>query len=390
MDREYIKSLLQNILNSEFKVSEKKRINDYQDRFNFACCYCQDSSKHLHLKRGNLYLDKLFIICFNCGKKTTFDKFLKDFNQQISPDRRMEMIKYLDENITHKDYENDINETSFENLLNLVDVERIFNSGDYAITDFRKIEKNGIVYNYLNSRGISEKYQKDIFQAKYWYNSDRYENVICILNRRGSRVLGMQIRNLKGGKKRMFKIYNFESLYKWINNVEEITDIDINQLVIYNKISYYFNILNIDFGRTITIFEGYLDSLFYPNSIGVVGTNTDMKFLEKNNLYIQYMYDNDISGFKKSEEKIKIGFAVFLWNKLFGDIVDRRKSNDPHGLLYRISKIKDLNSLSEIIKDPYSKLKLSNYFSNDIYDIKYIPKIKSYYDKRSRGSDKSI
>ena len=54
------------------------------------------------------------------------------------------------------------------------------------------------------------------------------------------------------------------------------------------------NILNVDFSEKITVFEGYLDSLFFPNSLGVVGVNTDMRFLENNDLDLQYFYDNDI------------------------------------------------------------------------------------------------
>ena len=67
------------------------------------------------------------------------------------------------------------------------------------------------------------------------------------------------------------------------------------------------NILNVDFGSKVTVFEGYLDSLFYPNSVGVVGVNTDLIFLENNNLDLQYFFDNDKAGFDKSEEKIKEG-----------------------------------------------------------------------------------
>ena len=78
--------------------------------------------------------------------------------------------------------------------------------------------------------------------------------------------------------------------------------------------------MNVDFGNTITVFEGYLDSLFFPNSIGLVGVNTDYRFLENNDLDIQYFFDNDDAGFKKSEEKLKEGFSVFLWKKLFEDL----------------------------------------------------------------------
>ena len=384
MDKVYISNIIQNILNNEFKSAERRKMHEYHDRINFCCFYCGDG-KSDHKKRGNLYFNKLMYVCFNCGKKTNFDRVAKDYNQQLDPDKKMEIIKHLESAVSYKDYEDDIMETSFDKMLNIKDIEDIFTSGDYAITDFKPIQKNSSIFNYLVGRGILPKYHKDIYEAKYWYNSDRYEPIMCFLNRRGDKVLGAQVRNIKEGKRRMFKIYNYETLYKWIHNVEEIVDIDINQLVIYNKLSYYFNILNVDFGHTITIFEGYLDSLFYPNSIGVVGVNTDFKFLENNNLEIQFFLDNDSAGYEESEKKLKEGYPVFLWKKLFEDIVKKKSFEDPYKLMYRINKVKDLNKLSELTSDPYRKLHLEQYFSKDEMDIKYIPKKeKKYYKKLTK------
>jgi hypothetical protein len=147
-------------------------------------------------------------------------------------------------------------------------------------------------------------------------------------------------------------------------------------MVIYNKLSYYFNILNVDFMEKITVFEGYIDSLFFPNSIGLVGVNTDYRFLESNNLDLQYFFDNDEAGYKKSEEKLKGGYPVFLWKKLFDDIVEKKKTDDPYRLLHRISKVKDMNKLSELMSDPYKKLNLESFFSSDVLDIKWIPKFR--------------
>lgn len=373
-DTVYITSLLQNILNQEFKDSEKRRIVTYTDRLNCACVYCGDSVKSRKMKRMNLYFSKLFIICFNCGKKTNIDKFAKDFNIRLDPDKKMEFIEHLSSNVSYKDAEDDFLDTEFNKLIDMSDIEKIFNDGSHVITDFKPIIKNGGIYNYLINRGIDDTLHKNIYEGKFWINSERYEPIIILLNRRGNKIIGLQIRNIKEGKRRIFKIYNFETLYKWINNVEEITDITLNQIVIYNKISYYFNILNVDFEKRVTVFEGYLDSLFYPNSIGVVGTNTDMRLLESNNLDIQYFFDNDKAGYEKSDEKIKKGYPVFLWKKLFEDVVSKKKTENPYKLMERISKIKDLNKLSELVKNPYKKLNLENFFSNDIMDIKWIPK----------------
>ena len=97
---------------------------------------------------------------------------------------------------------------------------------------------------------------------------------------------------------------------------------------------------------------------------------------------------HDPAGFKKSEEKLKSGFIVFLWNKLFDDIVSKKKSSDPYDLYHRISKVKDLNKLDTLTANSYSKLKLFNFFSQDIMDIKYFPKLKKIVKKEKDYSFK--
>jgi hypothetical protein len=377
MDKEYIKSLLQKILNKEFSNVNKRKIVDFHTRANHACPYCQDSNKNVNAKRGNLYYNTLRFCCFNCDKKTTFDRMCKDFNEQIDPDKKLEMIQHLDSIMTYSDYESDFIDAKFDDLIDLSELERVFNSNLTPISDFGPIKINGGIYKYLIGRGIPPEYHKNIYQAKYWKNEEESEWIIVMLNRRDDKVLGVQIRNLKSGKKRIFKIYNYENLLEWINwGKENPKELDVNQLVIYNKLSYYFNILNIDFSNKITVFEGYLDSLFFPNSVGLVGVNTDYRFLESNDLNIQYFFDNDDAGYKKSEEKLKSGYPVFLWKKLFEDIVSKKNSDDPYRLLYRISKVKDVNKLCEILPNAYESLNLKSYFSNDDLDIKWIPKIK--------------
>jgi hypothetical protein len=105
-----------------------------------------------------------------------------------------------------------------------------------------------------------------------------------------------------------------------------------------------------------------------------------MQLLESNNLEIQYFYDNDPAGYKKAEEKIKSGWKIFLWNKLFQDIVEKKGPQDPYGLMHRISQVKDLNKLAELVQDPFRKLGLTNFFSKDIYDLKWLPK--KVYNKK--------
>ena len=376
MDKVYLGSIVQKIINKEFIDASRRKIVVYNDRLNFCAPCCGDSHRNKHAKRGNLYFNKLLYICFNCGHKTTFDRFCKDFNEQLDPDKKLEMIEHLNSVMTYSDYEGDFVDARFENLIDMSELERVFSQDITPISDFKPIQVNGGVYKYLVGRGIPPEYHKNIYQGKYWKNEDESEWIIISLNRRGDKVLGMQVRNLKEGRRRTFKIYNYENLLEWVSLGKDLPEPDMNDLVIYNKLSYYFNILNVDFNERITVFEGYLDSLFFPNSIGLVGVNTDYRFLENNNLDIQYFFDNDEAGYKKSEEKLKENFSVFLWKKLFDDIVEKKNSNDPFKLLHRISKVKDINKLAELVPDPYKKLELPKFFSSDILDIKWIPKFK--------------
>jgi len=376
MDKNYIIEIMQKILNKEFSDPIRRKIVTYDDRINFCAPCCGDSHKNKYAKRGNLYFNKLFYICFNCDKKTTLDRLCKDFNEQLDPDKKLEMIEHLNSVITYSDYEGDFVDARFENLIDMSELERVFSQDLTPISDFKPIQVNGGVYKYLVGRGIPPEYHKNIYQAKYWKNEDESEWIIALLNRRGYKVLGMQIRNLKEGKRRTFKIYNYENLLEWVNLGKDIPESDMNDMVIYNKLSYYFNILNVDFEKKITVFEGYLDSLFFPNSIGLVGVNTDFRFLESNNLDLQYFFDNDEAGYKKSEEKLKESYAIFLWKKLFEDIVNKKNDPDPYRLLHRISKVKDINKLAELVPEPFKKLELNNFFSQDIMDIKWIPKFK--------------
>jgi len=118
------------------------------------------------------------------------------------------------------------------------------------------------------------------------------------------------------------------------------------------------------------------DALLFPNAIGLAGVNTDIKFLEDNNLDIQFFYDNDNAGYIKTEEKIKKGFSCFLWNKMFEYVVDMKNSSDPYFHRYKISKIIDLTKLNKVIPEVYKKLGLQKFFSIDNKDLKYVPKVK--------------
>ncbi|CAG7580743.1 MAG: DNA primase subunit [uncultured marine phage] len=385
INRDEIRSKIQIILNKAHKLAPKKVIKETPDGLAFADPIGGDSMKNPYMKRAHLYWDSFYVICYDDeGYKMPFTKFCSTFGVDIGADQRLAIYDHIDNNISYNDCENEFLDSTFEDLVSLEELQKVLNSGncESQIVNFQPVQKGSGVEFYLRKRKIFN--YKNIYQAEFYKGADWKEPVIVILNRKDDKILGLQVRNLKEGYKRMFKIYNFEHIIEW-TDPKKLEDMDMNQLVMYNKLSYFYNILNVDFNSNITIFEGYLDSIFYPNSIGVAGVNTDMRFLENNNLDIQYFYDNDEAGWKKSTQKVKDGYSVFLWNKMFEEIVDRKNAKDPYYLMNKIKKVKDLNKLAMMVQNPYKEMKLSEHFSKDQYDARYIPVVKNKFSFKKKN-----
>lgn len=380
INKEYIRSILQTIVDKHHSHPQKRYVKEKANgMFQIACPYCGDSHKNPNKYRGNLN-DFLFYKCFNdgCGIQTHFTKMCKDFDITIEGETKQKIYDYLDSYTNKVDtLQDELNEHGLNNLISLEKLEECINSSDCdtQLSDFKPIQKGSAQYFYLiEKRGLDPKLFKNIYQANFHITGDWIEKSIIYLNRRGNKIIGMQLRNMKDGYRRKFKIYTYSDLYE-IAGETEVSD---GQLMMYDKLSYYYGILELDFSKKITIFEGYGDAILYPNSIGLAGVNTDMKFMENNGLDIRYFYDNDKGGHQKSEEKIKNNIPCFLWNKLFGDIVNKKSSHNPYKHLRKISTVKDLTKLNLLVPNCYEKLELEKYFSVDKFDLKYIPKFKKY------------
>lgn len=378
IDSEYIKSILQLIVNKAHAHPDKRFVRDKAGSgWQIACPYCGDSHKNPNKYRGNMN-GILFYRCFNdgCDKKTHFTSMCADFDITIDGETKRQIYDYLDEYTNNvESLQDELLENGLNHLIDLDELTECINTNrcESALSDFKPIQPGSAQFYYLvDKRGLDPMLFENIYQGLFHVGGDWFEKVVIYLNRRGNKILGAQVRNLKEDSKRLFHIYTFEDLYDMVGK-NELSD---GQKLMYNKISYYYGILNVDFGKKITIFEGYGDAILWPNSIGLAGVNTDLRLMEDNGLDIRYFYDNDDAGFEKSEEKIKDGYDVFLWGKLFEWVVAKKNSNDPYYHYHRVSDVKDLTQLNIIIPDAYTKLNLVDFFSVDRYDVKYIPRVK--------------
>lgn len=381
LDINYLKNTISTILHKVHTQSSKLKIIEKHDRLTFACPICGDSHKDLHMKRGHLFFNNLYYKCYNEDCRSTFTKLCKDYDVRLDPTKKMELIHYIDLNFQRiKRNEDDWIIGNLTKLININDLQDWFDSGEGPLKGFKPVEFGSQVYMYLLERGIPRDFISELFYEGIKHNGKWSEPYVVFVNKINDKVIGMQERNLKKGYERKFKIWTFKDLYENIYKEE----LDIVEAISYNKLSYLFNILNVDFEKQITIFEGYIDSIFIPNSIGAVGINTDYSFLTNNDLDIRFLFDNDNIGKRKAKEYLKKGFKVFLWEKLVNDLA--KKEKDPHAFKKRFNiNIKDLNKLMQIYKMHYKEL--DKYFSDNIFDMLYI----NYEHKQvKRVKDKNI
>ena len=128
---------------------------------------------------------------------------------------------------------------------------------------------------------------------------------------------------------------------------------------ILDKLSYTFNIFNVDFTRPITVFEGPLDSFLFPNSIALASLHTRVPFESES---FRYLLDNDRPGQEKTLEFLKEGKTVFLWKNFL-------REND-----IRINRSK-IDWTDVMVYCHMNEKRLSNvykYFTDNKYDVVYI------------------
>jgi len=377
LDINYLKNNIQSILDKVHNKTAKRVIKEKHDRLSFACPICGDSSSDTTVKRGHLFLNNLYYKCYNEDCRSTFTQLCKMYDIQLDPNKKLELINYIDTNFhRYKQSEDDWMLGNFSKLIKFEDLQTWFDSGDGPLKGFRQVGFGSKVYTYLLNRGIPDNLITTLFYEGIKVTGRWSEPHIVFINKVGDKVIGMQERNLETGIKRKFKIWTFKELYE---NVY-LQELDIIEAISYNKLSYLFNILNIDFEKEITIFEGFIDSIFMPNSIGAVGINTDYSFLVNNDLDIRFFFDNDDIGKRKSQEWLKKGFKVFLWEKLINDLA--KKDIDPHVFKMRFNtNIKDLNKLMQVL--PMNWKDLLKYFSNDKFDALYLNFEKKKFGKQN-------
>ena len=395
LDIPLIINRVKTILNKNHNIEAKKNIKYFPNesrpnRINFACPICNDSDSDCNAKRGNIWFNTMKFVCFNCDTKLSYLKFCERMNEDVPIDEKLQIYNHIDTNVTYSNSADDYTLKSLDKLLDLdVWIDHMNNSYLSWLTNVKPVQKNSAVYQYLKFDRLIDNHENFLEGTYRVIKNDKVAfktPVVIILNRHKNKLVGIQLRNLEKDKeKRFYKIVNFQELYNDINTDNLLDEIEA---IPYNKLSHFYNILNVDFNKPITVFEGTFDAYFFPNSIGLVGANNDNDILNfilntDENIELRFFYDNDSKGMEKANKMIGKK-SVFLWNKLITRLLKGKNYYDAYPIY---KKIIDLNQLVITSKniDVYTKLKFEDYFSIDEFDAMYLdipkPTEKKTYNK---------
>ena len=365
-----IKNKIQEILNKKFANDSyiKRKIDVYHDRLNFSCPYCGDSRSDVRKKRGNLYLDSLRFHCFNCGHSTGINRFLSDFNEELSNEDKI-AVHEIQQNA--KKFEKRVSSTQSSMSMTLLDKLAIPKDILFKQLGIISPYKDVTASNYLKSRMINIK------DWKYFAYNPLTKELYILNTSPLDRVIGFQIRQLdpKSHKQRytssrLTKIYS-DVFNKDINGIVErlllkeplgqkyIEEEDGVENIVANldRLSGIFNIMNVNLSQPLTIMEGPIDSLAIANSIALqsAAKHLDGFFDEVEN--VRYLFDNDKTGKEMSLKKMKNHKKVFLWSQYLDMI--KSKTN-----------IKDINDLQK--QNLFNIDIIEKCFSDDEFDAMYI------------------
>jgi hypothetical protein len=348
-----IKVLLKKVLQQEHKNINKTMIKDMPGRISFACPYCGDSYKDDKKKRGNIYWDSLQYHCFNCQHHGDAYSILKDHNIRFNnTEDSIQVIEWIKNNKVESAHIDVLQYGIFDKITKIaptVEELRIKLKMSY-------ISVGDAPWQYLRKRLLSNKLENFLYSYK--------DKRIYILNiGPDSKVIGMQSRSIdtNNSSKSKYLTYDLIKILDWMGITVDVTEEEKTSI---GKISTLFGIMQTDFTRTVTVFEGPLDRLFMNNSIALSTAGRDTTEIDEVPT-IRYMFDNDMTGKVKMIEKLKLGKSVFMWSKFIKETkIDK----------YTDTKIKDLNDLVLVAYVNKSEClsKINNYFSNSSLDAYYL------------------
>lgn len=372
--QDVITDFIRQVLKRRFADVPIKQIIDASDRnkINFACPICGDSQKKASKKRGNIYFTTNTYKCFNegCFAYMPIKDFVSRFAREYSILPDLKVFEYDSPDLKPRA---NIGSNRLINFLlspkdNLISITELINRFYLIRADLLSV--GSIVRRELERRmlHLTPSY------GDYFYG-DPSDNKIFIFNigTRSGKILGFSLRMLDDDAPRRYIIKDYVDITKAFPDLR----IDKDILEECNSFNNYFNILNLDFSKKISLTEGQIDACFVHNCIATTGISKSLSILSSlgNKKNLKIIFDRDKGGRTEMLKMINQGYSVFLWNMLI-DVIKRTWSKPDD--LKMIMKIKDINDLfmfmssrREVTVDSFNEF-IDKFFSTGPLDMIYI------------------
>jgi transcription elongation factor Elf1 len=287
------------------------------DLYNFRCVYCGDSKKNKLKTRGYIYRkdNDYFYICHNCGKSTTFARFLQDVDGTTY--RQYALERYASGETGNHNYK----KPNFDELKGNA-FARFQSAGNYprgnqtepgtvakrwdsfAHCSVKNLEEGHYARDYIKKRGIPEKYWNEIIYVSHFkdfldeefpdHGKDEVPNddriVLFYTNEKG------EITNVAG---------------------RALSDTKIRYVTVKIKDEKkLFGLHRLNKQSRVYILEGQFDSYFVENSVASGDSNLGGVAAILPELNVTLVYDNEPRNkdiVKQIEKSIDKGYNVCLF-----------------------------------------------------------------------------
>lgn len=290
IDQKYINLISPRLL--RFKEKNK-------NLFNFRCPICGDSERSKLKARGWIFekSGKMRYYCHNCGASMLFQSFIKEVDPTLYIDYQRE--KFIENNIERPTIPDKLDITKFSPPK--------FLAGDSPLKQLKKISSLDVNHpykKYVMMRKIPSQHHYKIFYCesfKKWVNSF-IPNKFNDLEKDGPRLILPLLDKQK-------KFFGCQA--RSLNN----KDIRYITILIDETSPKIFGLDSCDLNKSFYVFEGPIDSLFFPNSIAMCGSDlTKTLPIDKSKATI--IFDNEPRSkqiVKKIDSYINQNYKVCLW-----------------------------------------------------------------------------
>ena len=265
--------------------------------YNFRCPYCGDSAKNQYKARGFFYRKKtdMYYKCHNCGIGKTVSTFLKDNNDSLFKQYKLEKLKSVNIKQTKIQPSITFEQPNFKPKLSsnkyLTLVDDLDN--DHVAVKFLKERKIPFKKN-LYYTNIFDRFVHDLVPDKYPNLSDEKGRIIIPFYSREKDLMMLQGR--------------------------AVTTVEHNKryvtIKIWDDALKIYGLDQINYNENIYVVEGPFDSMFLDNCIAMGGGDCDSlsNIISKDKAIM--VYDNEPRNsdtIRRMKKAIDVGYRMFIW-----------------------------------------------------------------------------